>query len=262
MPINAVLRCFCRDPGASDLAAGVSDWTGKDPLERLNVFPTIQTEIQDKDVLDFGCGHGAQVVACGQLGARSVVGVDLVAEHVAIARQAIERAHLTNRCLAAQAMPEKRTFDVIISQDAMEHYTDPEAVLGIWRRVLRPGGKVYVLFGPPWYAPYGAHMHFFTPLPWVHLMFPERAVLAARRAYRDDGATRYEEVEGGLAKMSLRRFDRVVHQAGFRVAWRRHETVKRLPVGRVPLLRELLTNTVAAVLTAVEPLDPIPHGDL
>jgi len=135
----------------------------------------------------------------------------------------------------------------------MEHFDHPESILATWRHALRPSGKVYVTFGPPWYAPYGAHMHFFTKVPWVNIFFAEETVMRVRSRYRNDGATRYQDVQGGLGKMTVGRFERLVKHSGFRVEWSMRQTVKGLPVSRVPLIRELLTNNIAAVLCLTEP---------
>jgi SAM-dependent methyltransferase len=208
-------------------------------------FPDLRQRIDGADVLDFGCGEGYQVLALLALGARSVTGVDIVPGLVSRAKeltQGYEGISITD------AVPNMATYDVIISQDSLEHFVDAETILDVWRRVLRPGGSVLVTFGPPWLAPYGAHMHFFTPVPWVHLLFPERTVMSVRSRFRDDGATRYEAVEGGLAKMTVRRFERLVRERGFQIVSVRRDTVKGLPGAGVPVLREFVTNNIAAVL--------------
>lgn len=246
---ETILTRYSRDPSAPDFVDGISDWTGTDPWENLNVFPGLKSHIRGSDVLDFGCGEGAQAIACLDGGARSVVGVDTNDLPLTAARKSAAVHPLGARARFAEHTGlDADQFDVIISQDAMEHFGDPASILATWRRVLRPGGKVYVTFGPPWYAPYGAHMHFFTKVPWVNLLFSERTVMQVRSRYRNDGAIRYGDVQGGLGKMTIGRFERLVKHSGFRVEWSRRDTVKGLPVSRVPLIRELLTNNIAAVL--------------
>jgi demethylmenaquinone methyltransferase / 2-methoxy-6-polyprenyl-1,4-benzoquinol methylase len=39
-------------------------------------------------------------------------------------------------------------FDLVCSFNAFEHVTDPEAVLREAIRVTKPGGAIYLLFGP------------------------------------------------------------------------------------------------------------------
>ena len=239
-----VLDLLSRDPSAPDLVDGVSDWADSDPWKNLAVFPDLRSHIRGSDVLDFGCGAGAQSIACLDAGARSVVGVDTNLATLAIAqRSARDSVRFTDRL-------DLKTdrFDVIISQDSMEHFDNPESILDLWRRVLCPGGRVYVTFGPPWYAPYGAHMHFFTKVPWVHLLFPEHTVMRVRSHYRNDGALRYEQVPGGLGRLSVAKFEALIRRSGFRVEWIRRDTIKGIPGARLPIVRELLTNNIAAIL--------------
>ena len=96
-------------------------------------------------------------------------------------------------------------------------------------------------------------MYAFTRVPWVQLFFDEQTVLRVRARYVDDGATRYEDVQGGLNRMTLARFDAFVAGAGLRVVQRRDTFVRpqsvTRPLGRCSRrLRELLTNQVDAVL--------------
>jgi SAM-dependent methyltransferase len=224
--------------------------------------PSLSSELAGRRVLDFGSGLGLQSVAMACRGAVEVVGVEIV-----------ERGRAAGAALAAQhgvadrvrfvpsiGAHERDRFDLCISLNSMEHFTDPLRVLQEIRGALRPGGRLLLTFSPPWFAPYGAHMAYFTPLPWVHLLFPERVVMAVRSRYRDDGAQRYEEVEGGLNRMSLARFERLVQAAGFEPVELRYSAVRGLPgVTRIPLLRELLTNRVTAVLQ--RPLMDPPAAD-
>ena len=93
-------------------------------------------------------------------------------------------------------------------------------------------------------------MHFFTRVPWVHLLFPESVVMRVRSRFRADGARKYEEVEGGLNRMSVRRFLRVMSEAGFRVVRVEYRCIRRWDwLSRVPLLRELFINRVSCIAT-------------
>jgi ubiquinone/menaquinone biosynthesis C-methylase UbiE len=141
------------------------------------------------------------------------------------------------------------TFDVIVTQDGMEHFTDPSAALAAMAGALRPGALLLMAFGPPWWAPYGTHMNFFCPIPWVQLWFSERTVMAVRSRYRKDGAKRYEKVEYGLNKMSVRKFERLIAQSGLTLVQRRYVGVKKIHwLTKIPVVRELATVGVTAVL--------------
>ena len=77
--------------------------------------------------------------------------------------------------------------------------------------------------------------------------------MAVRSRYRDDGATRYEDVESGLNRMTVARFERTVAASGLTVHLRRCECVKRLDaLSRLPLIRELFVNRISCVLSKGE----------
>jgi len=93
-------------------------------------------------------------------------------------------------------------------------------------------------------------MRFFWPIPWLQLWFSEKTVMAVRARYRHDGARHYEEVESGLNKMSLAKFEHIVGSSGLRVLERQYVGVKKIHfLTKVPVIRELTTVVVSATLT-------------
>ena len=243
-----ILGLFCKAPEEApydDPADATKHDVPQDPLKDLrHEFPNLATLLRNRDVLDFGCGFGDQAGAMTrEFGAR-VTGLD---NHLGLLAAATRRyghlARFTDHL-------DGSTFDVVISQDAMEHYDDPSAALAAMATALRPGGVILMVFGPPWWAPYGAHMRFFCSVPWLQLWFSERTVMSVRARYRHDGAKHYEEIESGLNKMSLAKFERIVRSSGLRVLERHYVGVKKINfLTKVPVVRELTTVIVAATLT-------------
>jgi hypothetical protein len=46
-----------------------------------------------------------------------------------------------------------------------------------------------------------------TRMPWAHLIFPEQVIFAERKRFRpDEDPTRFEEIRGGLNRMTLVKF--------------------------------------------------------
>lgn len=248
-----ILIRLSRDPAAPDHAAAVPAWDDANALAALRAaFPELRARMEGARIVDFGCGGGWQAVALAEAGAAFVLGVDINPRSLASARALAARRGLgPGRVAFVEAIPgsQRGSFDFVISQDSMEHFLDPEAVLREMRAALRPGGRLLVSFGPPWYAPSGSHMHFFTAVPWVNLLFSEETVMRVRSRYRSDGATRYEEVESGLNRMSVGRFERLLERCGMEVAHREYRCVKGWNwLGRVPGARELFINQVVCAL--------------
>jgi SAM-dependent methyltransferase len=145
-------------------------------------------------------------------------------------------------------------FDLVFSKNTMEHVSDPDGYVADMAGLLAPGGRLVIGFNPLWKSPYGAHIHFMTKVPWAHLMFPEELVLRERRRYRpEENPSRYEEIRGGLNRMTLARFREVMAGAEleptyFEVNRNDRPVAKVLDAfSRVPGLREYFAFSVHSV---------------
>jgi SAM-dependent methyltransferase len=203
-------------------------------------------EIEDKVVIDFGCGTGADAIEMASRGAARVIGVDIQEHFLVLARQHAAAAGVSERCTFV-ARPGEQA-DVIVSVDAFEHFDDPAAVLETMRTMLKADGCVIASFGPTWYHPLGGHL--FSVFPWAHLVFTERALIRWRSDFKTDGATRFQEVAGGLNQMTIRRFERLIAQSPFRIAEFETVPIRRLAWAASPLTREFTTAIVRCKLVA------------
>ena len=240
-----------RPATSEDYCEARNEWTLDTALAPLETeFGQLDSLVRDARVLDFGCGAGWQSVALAARGARHVLGLDINERSLGHARQLAQHSQFSNVEFAT-AIPAAQhgTFDLVITQNAMEHFENPAAVLALMASALRPGGRILVSFGPPWLAPTGSHMHFFTRVPWVNVLFSERTVMAVRARYRSDGALRYEDVESGLNRMTVGRFERLTAQCRLKIQERRYRCAKGLNfLQYVPGVRELFINNVSCVL--------------
>jgi len=240
----AALQLFCRPVRAPDYKMKSVHYEEADALSHTDVFSNFDSAIRGADVLDFGCGFGYQTIALAKLGARTATGVEIEPGQLAAA---IARGAATGLPVKFSATLDG-SYDVIYSQNSFEHFLDPDQICADLRDHLRPGGKLYITFAPPWLAPYGAHLSFFTKLPWVHLLFREPVIMAVRSNYRNDPARTYTEC--GLGKMTIKRFEQTVKRSGLRMEFCRYDCVRGLNVlARVPVLRELFINCVSCILT-------------
>jgi len=206
--------------------------------------PTIWHEVAGKVVIDFGCGVGQEAIEIAEHGASRVIGIDNRENVLNVARATARNRKVGDRCVFASHSDSRA--DVILTIDSFEHFSDPASILDLMSRLLKPNGRVYVAFGPPWYHPLGGHL--FSVFPWAHLLFTEGALIRWRSDFKRDGAKRFNEVEGGLNLMTVRRFERLVQQSRFR--FERFETVpiRKLRMFFTPLTREFCTSMVRCTL--------------
>ena len=189
-------------------------------------------DVRDRDVIDFGCGEGAEAVELAQRGAR-VLGIDLRESVLDVARSRARQAGVESRCQFATTAD--RPVDIVIAVDSFEHFADPAAILQTMHALLRPGGCVVTSFGPTWFHPYGGHL--FSVFPWAHLLFTEDALLQWRSHIRSDGARKFSEVEGGLNQMTIRRFEHLVSASPFSI-----EELQLIPIRKLRRLHNALTR--------------------
>lgn len=226
-----------------------SFWVEPDALRNLLArFPNFRWLIKGKTVMDFGCGDGQQAAALALSDAKLVLGVE--SEPIRLQRAFTLCKTIPNVGFAAA--PSGR-FDVIISQNSFEHFVDPRATLQVMLSHLKPGGKLLITYGPPWYAPYGAHMHFFTRLPWVHLLFAERTVLRVRNAFRRPIAGEGQNYRDDMNGLSIAGFLRLVREAKVERSMLELSAMKGMRfLTWLPWIRELFVINVTCILTAPE----------
>lgn len=138
-----------------------------------------------KTVLDMGCGAAGKTLYYAGLGAKKIVGTDIVPSYKAESEKLAQKLgyqDIFSFVLGdATSLPfESETFDTIMMNDFMEHIDNPTAALAEAFRLLRPRGRIYINF-PPYYHPFGAHLSDAINIPWVHLFFSDKTLINAYR---------------------------------------------------------------------------------
>jgi SAM-dependent methyltransferase len=224
----------------------------------LNYLIEQGVNLQNTRVLDLGCGNGGYSYVMASAGAR-VTSVDLrvhrnVASHISLRLpgrmqvpallRTMERpqARPPSFVLAnAMQLPfDSNCFPVVFCASLIEHVADQARLLAEIKRVLIPGGVVYLSF-PPFYSPVGGHQ--FKP---YHLL-GERWALRLSKHRAGDPDTSY--ADWGLYPLTVRQARQLFAEAEFEI---RHESTRFLPlnVARLPVLGELLTWHVQFILCA------------
>jgi len=251
-----ILLSISRKPGSSEYGGATLNYTVENALDfPMKTIPGLLDHIQNKSVLDYGCGPGYQAVAMARRGARSVTGVDINqkwlerANELAAQNQCSDRVSFREgeRFLADSSNHEK--FDVTLCCGSFEHFADPAKELANMSLMTRPGGKILITFAEPWLSPHGSHMDNFCRLPYINVFFSEKTVMAVRSRFKDDGATRYEDILSGLNKMTLAKFERIIRDSGLTVEHQNFFATKNLPlVRKIPFVREFLVSAVTCIL--------------
>lgn len=165
-------------------------------------------------VLDLGCGNGELSRDIVRAGAHSVLGID-------IERRLVDRASqlsdadgtadvATFQAIDIAELEGHARFDAIVSRDTFEHIDGFDARFSRIVALLKPGGRLYVGFGPLYHSPFGGHRRMRMFLPWMHLLLPERAILAWVRLFHGADYRPRSVREMGLNQLTVHDFERVM----------------------------------------------------
>ena len=113
-----------------------------------NRFAELLKLHEGQSLLDIGCGSGGPTL---RMAARTGIiahGIDVHADGIAAARKQAEERQLTDRvtfevCDARDRLPfEERSFDAVMSIDAISHMSNRTQVLLQWARIIKVGGRL------------------------------------------------------------------------------------------------------------------------
>ncbi|GGE13032.1 hypothetical protein GCM10011529_19280 [Polymorphobacter glacialis] len=200
--------------------------------------------LKGKRVLDFGCGTGGMVQRLIDNGAAEVVGVDISEYAVAYGAERLAPYGDRVKMYAADIRTlDVGSFDVIVSQNTLEHVMPLGEVTRAVADRAKPGADMYFGFSPLWYSPFGHHGYPITRLPWHHLIFGDKAVLDAMEA--TSGKRYADAFDAGFNKATPDDFEAMF---------------KTLPADIVSLRRNIVTGgwkqTVASIFGPIADLPP------
>ncbi len=174
--------------------------------------------------------------ACG---AQRVFGLDVVDQHLAFGSALAEQHGCSKSTCFGKTVPVELEgqFDLVLSSSAFEHYREPDRELQKMRTYVKRGGWIIVTslnHGTPtrasfrWlYAFPGTNI----PVPWLNLMFSDQALLAVRSKFQRDHPARIEDVEGGLNRMSVAKFEKTIRSCGMESSEHKLFATMGLPIG-------------------------------
>ena len=138
---------FHATPGRAVDGSAYDEWTGR--WSRLFVPSLLAAAevAEGQQVLDIATGTGeAALRALPVVGASGfVVGADIAPEMLTTARDRLNEPKYLPIAANGQSLPfEDGAFDTVICQLGLQFFSDPQAGLTEFRRVLRPGGTAAV----------------------------------------------------------------------------------------------------------------------
>jgi SAM-dependent methyltransferase len=116
----------------------------QDPLAGVSrELRTLVAQSQARDVLEVGCGTGRWVIELLPL-VRRIVGLDFSFGMLEQAHAQNDKLLLTNGDANYLPFPSE-SFDLVLSLNALQHYTDQRASITEARRLLRPRGALAIV---------------------------------------------------------------------------------------------------------------------
>ncbi|MBN1405346.1 MAG: glycosyltransferase [Candidatus Omnitrophica bacterium] len=98
------------------------------------------SNIISPQILDVGCGTGANLLAFGKMG--KAFGIDISARAIKFCKK--RGVENVIQCSAEKIEYADKTFDIITCLDLLEHVADPVEMLAELKRVLKDDGKIII----------------------------------------------------------------------------------------------------------------------
>lgn len=107
-------------------------------------FEVLGTPLNNKKVVDVGCGGGILAYSMAMRGA-DVLGVDMGQENISAATLHAQKTQMTNlnfECVAVEELAERYAgqFDVVTCMEMLEHVPDPQSIINACFKLLKSGG--------------------------------------------------------------------------------------------------------------------------
>lgn len=132
-------------------------------------------------VAEIGSAEGGVLASFVEKGAADALGTDIISARLELGEKINKiidiNIEFNTHDIVNSTIPDKwkQKFDLVLLRDVIEHLVDTEKALSNIKKIIKPGGFLYVNF-PPYYSPFGGHQHtlnnFWGKLPYIHF-FPD-----------------------------------------------------------------------------------------
>lgn len=234
-------------------------------LKKLKAFE------QGISVSEVGSAEGGVLAAFVVAGAKDALGTDIVQSRLDTGSFISKLANLpityVYHDIVNDTIPDEwlGAYDLILLRDVIEHLDDAEVAMTNIRKMLKPGGYLFVTF-PPYHSPFGGHQHtvanIWGKLPYIHLLpdFLFHGLIASGRKNDICEVKRLQKI-----RLTPKKFVNAAIKAGYEVA---HEdfyllrpvykmkfglpALKLTPISFIPFVKSLLSLEGCYLLKNVE----------
>ncbi len=149
--------------------------TAKRGISRAEYILRISAKygIECRQFLELACGDG---MVCATLNRddRRATGIDL--KLFDLDQTALHTGAIFLQMDAERMSIADSSMDCVFSFNSFEHFMNPEKVLSEAMRVIRPGGILYLDFGPVYFSPSGLHAYRSITVPYCQILFSEDTI--------------------------------------------------------------------------------------
>lgn len=245
-------------------------WNYMYDLGKETVVPYIKEQGAFKKgykIAEIGSAEGGVLAAFVEEGATEALGTDIALERLESGKRIAQIGNLDIEFTSHDIIYEepkdewKEKFDLVLLRDVIEHLDDATIALKNIKKILKPGGHLFVTF-PPYYSPYGGHQHTVQStggkLPYIHLL-PNSIFHKIIEKGRPNDI--YEVKRLGEIRLTIPKFEKSIRDSGWNVAKRDYyflrpvfkmkfglPTLKMTPIARLPLIKTFFTLEASYLL--------------
>ena len=225
---------------------------GLEAAGEWHAFREMLPELQDRRVLDIGCGFGWHCRYARERKAASVIGIDLSENMLARARASTDDAAIEYRCMAIEDMAfDGESFDVVISSLALHYIESFESVCRNIYRFLAPGGTFVFSVEHPIFTAVAAQ-------DWVYDAEGERLHWPVDH-YQSEGVRQTRFLDNDVVKYhrTFASYIQTLLESGFTIAGVSEPKPPQQMLKQVPGMRDELRRPMFLMIAATKPMAPI-----
>ncbi len=225
-------------------------------LRVLNTFSGA-LDLNDKIVLDGGCGGGVLSMSYADNGCAEVWGIDIVKKNVDFAVEYSQSKGMKNVKFVHASLTEipadDNYFDIVIMSDVFEHL-DRSIISDVFSecyRVLKPGGKLFIEF-PPWEGAFAGHVMGLIRVPWSHLLYSASTIKKILYKIDDSGRLAedcWQQYES-LNRITAKQFREIMEQIDFCVYAHKEKAIRDINLlKKLPFIGKYMISRVEVVFS-------------